>query len=65
MDDEDYAEIIEQLEVFKADPNQKELPLPAGFEPSVIRLIEDIVARMDMDLVPGRITNQYKIIKKA
>ena len=65
MDDEDYAEIMEQLESFKSDPNQRELPLPAGFEPSVIRMIEDIVIRMGLDLVPGRITNQYKVIKRA
>ena len=65
MDDEDYAEIIEQLELFKANPNLKELPLPAGFDPSVIRMIDDIVSRMGLDLAPGRITNQYKVIKKA
>ena len=45
MDDKDYAEIMGQLESFKSDPNQKELPLPTGFEPSVIRMTEDISPR--------------------
>ena len=65
MEDEDYAEIVEQLEEFQMDKKQKELVLPSGFDPSIIRMIEDIASRMDLSVVPGKFADQYKVVKKS
>ena len=65
LEDEDYAEIVEQLEEFQMDKKQKELVLPSGFDPSIIRMIEDIARRMDLSVVPGKFADQYKVVKKS
>jgi len=65
LEDEDYAEIVEQLEEFQMDKKQKELVLPSGFDPSIIRMIEDIASRKDLSVVPGKFADQYKVVKKS
>ena len=65
MEDEEYAEIIEQLECFKLDKKQKELVLPSGFDSNIITMIDDIANRMDLCLVPAKFDNQYKVIRKS
>ena len=65
LEDEDYAEIVEQLEEFQMDKKQKELVLPSGFDPSIIRMIEDIAGRKNLSVVPGKFADQYKVVKKS
>merc|ERR1711981_994967 len=41
------------LLIKKERDNQKELVLPSGFDPSIIRMIEDIASRKNLSVVPG------------
>jgi tetratricopeptide (TPR) repeat protein len=63
LEDEEYAEIVDQLKEFKMDETQDELPLPSGFDPDAIRVIETLATQLKLVMVPGRLKNQYKVVK--
>lgn len=61
FDDEDYAELLEQLQAFKNDPNQTKLPLPPGMG-NMTDLVRQICAELNLKLDDsGR--NTYKVVK--
>lgn len=64
MDDDEYAEIIDQLKVFKMDDTQSELLLPSGFDSDAIRVIKNLSSQMDLSIEPGGFKNQYKVTKR-
>ncbi len=60
--DDDYSEIVEQLECFKLDDSQRELPLPSGMEyllPLVKRVSQDL--NLSVETMHNR---SMKIVKK-
>ena len=63
FDDENYAEIMDQLEAFARDDTQSEMTLPKGMD-AVIPLVESGCSELDMTLErsPGR-HPIYKVVK--
>jgi len=63
FDDENYAEIMDQLEAFAVDDTQSEMTLPKGMD-SVISLVESGCSELNMSLErsPGR-NPIYKVVK--
>merc|ERR1719412_3191643 len=63
LQDEVVAEILEQMDAFKRDDSQTEIPLPSGFDNEEIQVIRSLCVQKDLHLVPGRQKGTFKIVK--
>ena len=65
FDDENYAEIMDQLEAFQKDESQAEMTLPKGME-SLMSLVESGCSDLDLSLerLPGK-APVFKVVKPS
>lgn len=64
--DEEYEDIVEQLNEFKKNSQDKELVLPTGFSLDELRVIRSLVTQLNLQLEPvegGRNPDQWKVVK--
>lgn len=61
FDDEDYAELLEQLQAFKMDSNQTKLPLPPGMG-NMTDLVRQICTELGLGLETSS-RNTFRVVK--
>ena len=63
LEDEVMAEILDQMDAFKLDRSQTEIPLPSGFDKDAIQLIRSLCIQKELQLVQGKQKGSFRIIK--